>query len=278
MRSVVLSFTLVTVLGIAPAFAQPGYSQDQYQDQGQYQNQGANIPPGELPAPPQHVPTVHHPTNIGPQTTHSRISPALPQPPVGPNADATEYLRAAIYALRHHRGGEAQAALANAETYLLNRSVPYGQVNQPDQSPAVQTIEQALNALGARDYERSIDLAQQALPLAQQQEAAMRNPGMGPAMGMNQPGMGPSGMGTPSYGYGIPPQGRGYGYGPPPNGGYGMNQGQPGMGLGYNQAGAQPGMGAGYAPPAGQPGSGYGYNGPNTGSGYNGSGAQPPMR
>jgi hypothetical protein len=245
MRSAALSLTLVTALAVTPALAQrtgqPGYPQDGYSGQnGMSAGQPGGATMGELPAPPSHQPMVHHPTNLNARTTtRSDISPSLPSTGLGPNATATEYLAVADSALSRNRTGEAQAALENAETYLLNRSVPQGMVNQPDQSPAVQTISNALQALASGDRAQTRQLVQQAMQQAQQAQMAMQS-GMQPAGGM-QPGMG--------------------GY----QGGYqaGMNPGQPGMsGAAYPpgpgmQPDAVPQAGA-YPPPSNmQPGMGY---------------------
>lgn len=195
MRSVILSFTALVALGVAPAFAQSSSAQMQQNDQ--MQMQGA--PMGEMPAPPQHVPLVHHPTNLTSQDTRSIISPALPPPPVGPNADATAYLQAAQNAIARHHLGEAQSSLENAETYLLNRSVPMGAVNQPDQSPAVNNIQHALDALGHHDRQTAMSLIQRTIPLAQQHQMAAAQ---GSTM---QPGMAPNGMNEPGAERGMAP-------------------------------------------------------------------------
>jgi hypothetical protein len=245
MRSAALSLTLVTALAATPALAQtttgqPGLSQDSYPAQsGMSAGQPEGAMMGEVPAPPSHQPMSRRATNLNPRTTRSEISPSLPSTGLGPNATATEYLAVADSALSRNRTGEAQAALENAETYLLNRSVPQGMVNQPDQNPAVQTISTALQSLASGDRAQTRQLIQQAMQQAQQAQTAMQS-GVQPAGGM-QPGM------------------EGY------QGGYqaGMTPGQPGMsGAGYPpppgvQPGAVPPAGA-YPPPANvQPGMGY---------------------
>ena len=67
-------------------------------------------------------PLVHHPTNLNEATTRSEISPALPQPNVGPNAGIADMLQHAQNAIQSNRLGLAQAALEQAETASLNRS------------------------------------------------------------------------------------------------------------------------------------------------------------
>ncbi len=215
MRSLILSFTVLGALAVTPAMAQmagppngppvagpatpgPAYPPGQpgadmnYNGNAGMAGQGPGIV-GMVPAPPSHQPMVRHPTNINASDSRSIISPSLPQPPVGPNADATQYLQAAQRALMRGRGGEAQAALENAETWLLNRSVPAGAVNQPDQNPAVTNISSALQALAAGNRAQAMNLVQQTIPMTMQ---AQNGPGMmGP--GMNGPGMAGPGMGGP---------------------------------------------------------------------------------
>jgi hypothetical protein len=233
MRSLMLSFTVLSVVAAGPALAQntaypsgpPGnaYTPNAYPPnaygpgpqgnayppnsyppntyapgpQGTYAPgpQGNAYTPGdagfaEVPAPPSHQPLSRRATNINQQDTRSVISPSLPAVPVGPNADATQYLQAAQSALSRGRTGEAQEALENAETYLLNRSVPQGAVNQPDQSPAVNNVSSALQALGAGDRGQAMNLIQQAITMTQ---TAMNGPG---PVGMPPPGPGTYQPGT----------------------------------------------------------------------------------
>jgi hypothetical protein len=237
MRSAVLSFTLLTAFAVTPAVAQQSYGT---QPADTASTGGATM--GEVPAPPSHQPMSHHATNLNEQTARSRISPSLPTPAVGPDADATGYLQAAQTALSQNRTGEAQAALENAETYLLNRSVPQGAVNQPDQNPAVRNITEALQALGSGNRTRSMELIQQTIPLAQQHQAMIQSasPGMSSGMHGMQPGM---------TGY------QGGNQGNPNDYRTGMNTGgyQPGPGMAPQpmQAPMQPGM------TGAQPGTGY---------------------
>jgi len=53
-----------------------------------------------------------------------------------------------------------------AETRLLDRSVPIGQVNSPDQNPAIAQVNQALQALAAGDRAQAMQLIQRAIPAA----------------------------------------------------------------------------------------------------------------
>ncbi len=244
MRSAVLSFTMLTALAVTPALAQmqqgagPGYM-----------NQNGEAPTGELPAPPSHQPMSRRATNITSADTRSQISPSLPAPPVGPNATATQYLRAASDALARNRTGETQAALENAETFLLNRSVPQGAVGQPDQNPAVQDINGALQALSGRDHARAMELIRQAIPAAQRTEQMAMGGGGGMMQGGNgyQPGMQPNGYQPGMQPNGYQPGNGGYGY--QPGGNVGAYPGAPAMNGGYQGGYPAPPPGYGGQPP-----------------------------
>ncbi|MFL5256946.1 MAG: hypothetical protein ACJ8AI_29460 [Rhodopila sp.] len=79
------------------------------------------------------------------------VHPGLPAPALAENSPPSAYLRAAQGALATGRTGEAQEALEQAQTRLLDRSVPLGQTNDPSGNPAVGQIAQALQALAAHD-------------------------------------------------------------------------------------------------------------------------------
>lgn len=169
MRFLLLSFTVLTAFAAAPVLAQTATPTTP---------PPATVPhsPGKVVTGPRSLPSVeplsHRASNIDAQDTRSTIAPALPSPPVGPNASATDYLTAAQSALSRNRTGEAQEALENAETLLLSRSVPQNAVNTPDQSPAVQNINAALHALASNDRQQAMNLVQQTIPMTQQASAA----------------------------------------------------------------------------------------------------------
>lgn len=106
-------------------------------------------------------------SNINTMDTRSTIAPNLPSPSLGPGASAADYLRAAQSSLAAGRTGEAQQALEMAQTRLLDRSVAYGQTNEPDSNPAVRQISDALQALAANDRMRASRIIQDAIPAAQ---------------------------------------------------------------------------------------------------------------
>jgi hypothetical protein len=101
---------------------------------------------------PGHEPMSAQASNINPADTHSEIAPALPPPPVGPDASANDLLQAAQTALAQHRSGAAQEALERAETRLLDRSTVPDAAGTPDQRPRVRAISAALDAIGRRDW------------------------------------------------------------------------------------------------------------------------------
>jgi hypothetical protein len=105
-------------------------------------------------------------SNISPGDTTSAIAPNLPSPPIGENASVRDYLAAARSALLLGQTGEAQQALEMAETRALDRSVPLFQTNVVDKSPLVGEIGQALQALGAGDRGRAVQIIEAALPHA----------------------------------------------------------------------------------------------------------------
>ncbi|MBS0562598.1 MAG: hypothetical protein JSR21_21325 [Proteobacteria bacterium] len=111
-------------------------------------------------------PSSNKASNIDSQDSRSSLAPALPEPDVGPNAGPEAYLRAARAALATGRTGEAQQAMEMAETRLLDRSTPLFQTDKPSSNPAVDKVNQALQALGQGDRARSMQYLDQAIPLA----------------------------------------------------------------------------------------------------------------
>jgi hypothetical protein len=178
MRATLLTAALGASL-IAPALAQTG-PVPAYPPQGptpSYVPPSAAVPPGANPAtgarPGNDVgtgmslPMGNSASNIDGRDTRSEIAPNLPSPDLGPSATPVDYLRAAQSALAAGRTGEAQQALEEAQTRLLDRSVPYGETNNPSDNPAVAQITQALHALAAGDNAQCMQLVQAAIPAAQ---------------------------------------------------------------------------------------------------------------
>ena len=111
----------------------------------------------QAPAMKPHPVRVHA-SNIGQGDTSSTIAPALPVPPLGPNATPQQFLQQAQMALQHHRSGEAQEALERAETRMLDRSTMPSDADQPDMSPMIKQIADARDALGKRDWRQASQL------------------------------------------------------------------------------------------------------------------------
>lgn len=169
MRSTLLSAALIASL-ITPALAQTGMAPA-------YAPPSMAVPPGANPATGarpgndigtgESLPMGNTASNIDQRDTQSEIAPNLPSPELGPNASPTDYLRAAQSALSAGQTGVAQQALEEAQTRLLDRSVPYGQTNDPSSNPAVTQITQALHALAAGDQAQCMQLIQSAIPATQ---------------------------------------------------------------------------------------------------------------
>jgi len=97
-------------------------------------------------------------SNILSEDSGSAIAPALPTPPVGPDAGPHDYLRAARHAIASGRTGEAQQSLEMAETRVLTRVVTPDAASAPDPDPAVSQIRDALHALGEGDRARALQI------------------------------------------------------------------------------------------------------------------------
>ncbi|HEY1935709.1 MAG TPA: hypothetical protein VGG99_27190 [Acetobacteraceae bacterium] len=165
MRSALPSAIALAALLTAPALAQgvpPGA------------NPATGARPGNDIGTGMSMPMGNRASNINGQDTRSDIAPNLPSPQLGPDASAMDYLRAAEGSLQAGRTGEAQQSLEMAQTRLLDRSVPQGDTNAPSANPAVEQIQQALQALAAGDRAQSLQLIQAAIPQAQ---AESRPPG-----------------------------------------------------------------------------------------------------
>lgn len=183
------------------------------------------------------------------------------------------FLHSAQQAVQHHRMAEAREALERAETRLLDRATTPDQASQPDTAPAIQSISQALAALGHRDWSAAgqhIDQALQNAQMAQSGSGTMGNAGMstGGNGTMGNASMGNGGNGSMGNGgMGAAPAGTGGAAigGNSGTMGSGTMNGVPAMG-GTSQPTA-PGMGGNTAPPAGNQGLA-----PNGVNGQSGSG------
>jgi hypothetical protein len=70
------------------------------------------------------------------------------------DASATTYLHIAKTAIGDHNLSLADDALSHAETRLLDRAVPQGQI-AADDSPSIQSIESARRALHSGNYAKA---------------------------------------------------------------------------------------------------------------------------
>lgn len=174
MRSAFLAFTMLAGFAVVPAMAQ--MQSEAQPPAGPIVGTVPAPSAAPIPAPPSRQPMSRHATNLTSSDTRSVISPSLPPTGLGPNADATQNLQVAQEALRSNQTGKAQHALENAQTDLLTRSVPQGQVDVPANNQVVQQISSALDALGHGDRARSLELTSQALAMTQQ--AALPPSGM----------------------------------------------------------------------------------------------------
>jgi hypothetical protein len=87
-------------------------------------------------------------SNITPGDTKSVIAPTPPEPNVAPNANAEQLLVAALQSLSNGQTGTADEALEQAETNILDRSVPQTQTDYTNNDPIVSQITQARTTLG----------------------------------------------------------------------------------------------------------------------------------
>ena len=114
--------------------------------------------PGNEIGTGQSLPLGNAASNVDPGNTRSVIAPNLPSPQVAPGSPPRAFLEAAQRALVLGRTGEAQQALEQAETRMLDRSVAPSRANQPDQQAGIQAVTSALQALAAGDRARTQQL------------------------------------------------------------------------------------------------------------------------
>lgn len=165
MRSLALSVTVLAGLVGTPVLAQTSVPvTPQGVPAGANPSTGAR--PGNDIGTGMSLPMGTRASNIDAADTRSQIAPNLPSPRVGSNASPADYLNAALSSLHAGRTGEAQQSLEMAQTRLLDRSVPMGQTNNPDDNPAVTQISQALKALASGDRAQAAQLIQAAMPAA----------------------------------------------------------------------------------------------------------------
>lgn len=156
--------TLMSALALSALLAAPAVSPASAQGVPSATGPVPGARPGNDVGTGMSLPMGNRASNIDESDTRSSVAPNLPSPPVGPDASAADYLRAADYSLRAGRTGEAQQALEMAQTRLLDRSVPQGQTGDPSANPEVAQIDQALHALAAGQRAQAIQLIDAAIP------------------------------------------------------------------------------------------------------------------
>jgi len=102
-------------------------------------------------------------SNVVPSDTKSTIAPTPPAPNVPPDANVQQLLTASQASLAAGQTGTAEAALEQAETNILTRSVPQTQTDYTSQNPVVARIDQARQALGDGDKSGSMRIISQIL-------------------------------------------------------------------------------------------------------------------
>jgi hypothetical protein len=150
----------------------------------------AMTPPASTPAPDMApaTPVASTATPMAVHHHHMMMGMAMPA-----NGGAADYLHYAKGAIKHHDKMGADNALAMAETRLLNRSVPQGQI-AADDSPAISSIETARKAVDMGDMMKASAAVDMAISQA--------NGGMSMSAPASQPapGSGMSAAGTPPLG------------------------------------------------------------------------------
>lgn len=97
------------------------------------------------------LPLSPYASNITSADTRSTIAPTPPEPSVGPDASVTALLNSANQSIASGQTGTANEALEQAETQILQRSVPQTQTDYASNDSVVNQIEQARQALGNGD-------------------------------------------------------------------------------------------------------------------------------
>ncbi|HYP62739.1 MAG TPA: hypothetical protein VEQ16_02560 [Acidocella sp.] len=102
-------------------------------------------------------------SNITSADTNSTIAPTPPEPSVGPDAGVNALLSSANQSLATGETGQANEALEQAETQILQRSVLKTQTDYTSTDPVVAQIDQARLAIGNRDNEDATRIIDQIL-------------------------------------------------------------------------------------------------------------------
>lgn len=123
------------------------------------------VRPGHEPGVGVSYPLSPNASNIDSGDTRSMIAPTLPAPNVGEGATSRGLLINAREALSAGRTGQAQEAMKQAQTRLLDRSTPMFQTDRPSTNLAVARISEALHALGAGDRATALNILDTTIPM-----------------------------------------------------------------------------------------------------------------
>jgi len=135
------------ILLCSPAMAQLPQSQPPQTEDG--------ARPGNIIGTGMSLPRSNTASNLNAATTHSDLAPNLP----APDADTLpDLLAAARRDLAAQQTGAAQEALERAETRALDRSIPAGTQNIPDDGRMVARISQARQELAAGDLRGAMQI------------------------------------------------------------------------------------------------------------------------
>ncbi|MDE1895446.1 MAG: hypothetical protein KGH91_00050 [Rhodospirillales bacterium] len=102
-------------------------------------------------------------SNINSGDMTSTIAPTPPAPDVPPGSTVSAYLTSASQSLSARQTGTADEALEEAETAILQRSVPASMGNMPSSDPVVAQIEQARQDIGDNNDQGALATIQQIL-------------------------------------------------------------------------------------------------------------------
>jgi len=123
----------------------------------------ADIRPGHVPGVGPSYPLSPKASNITAADSRTPIAPTPPAPDLPPDASVGQMLRAASQDIAAGQTGTGDEALEEAETALLQRSVPQTQTNYLSNDPVVAQIGQARDALGAHDKTGAVRIINQIL-------------------------------------------------------------------------------------------------------------------
>ena len=123
------------------------------------------VRPGHEPGVGVSYPLSSNASNIGPYDTPYTIAPTLPPSGIVANATSRDFLITARGALLAGRTGQAQEAMEQAQTRLLDRSTPLFQTDRPSADMAVARISDALHALGAGDRAMTLGILDTTIPM-----------------------------------------------------------------------------------------------------------------